>query len=100
MISINDLILCCSRTGRAGKRGVVTSFITKHDAAMARVISDSKMTRKPITSMSSGSSTLTKYKPQSEVKDDTSVKTKSIQRARGRGTNKLKTHKIRSLRYR
>ncbi|OQR88913.1 DEAD/DEAH box RNA helicase [Achlya hypogyna] len=95
-----DYLHRAGRTGRAGKRGVVTSLITKHDAAAARLLQDAKGRRKPIADMSTdGTIKLPRYKDPSVVSAASKMaKKKAPLHSRLKGTRKLKAHKIRTWR--
>ncbi|KAF0700411.1 Aste57867_9071 [Aphanomyces stellatus] len=89
-----DYLHRAGRTGRAGKRGVVTSLITKHDAETARQMVSAKGRHQPIMEVTTQVN-LAKYKDASAVEE---VKpTRMAVDSRFRGTKKLKPHKIRSL---
>ncbi|EQC26415.1 hypothetical protein SDRG_15760 [Saprolegnia diclina VS20] len=94
-----DYLHRAGRTGRAGKRGIVTSLITKHDAAAARLLADAKGRRQPIADMAKdGSIKLPKYKAPSDEPTQTKPVAKRPQHPRFKGTRKLKAHKIRTWR--
>ncbi|OQS00720.1 DEAD/DEAH box RNA helicase [Thraustotheca clavata] len=94
-----DYLHRAGRTGRAGKRGVVTSLITKHDAATARLLADAKGRHQPIADMSKdGTLKLSKFNPFKEKTDDASKPNKLALHPRHKGTRKIKPHKLRTVR--
>ncbi|RHY25251.1 hypothetical protein DYB32_008429, partial [Aphanomyces invadans] len=92
------------RTGRAGKRGIVTNLITKHDAATARAMTAAKGKFQPIMEVTTQVN-LAKYKEQGLPADDegplSSPKASNLPpRVRGTRKFKLKSYKLRTLPHR
>ncbi|RHY27980.1 hypothetical protein DYB25_013393 [Aphanomyces astaci] len=94
-----DYLHRAGRTGRAGKRGIVTNLITKHDAATARDMTIAKGKLQPIMEVTTQVN-LAKYKHGAHAAVDSAAKRDEPSRGGGaRGTRKLKLkpHKLRTL---
>ncbi|KAH9128884.1 hypothetical protein LEN26_001047 [Aphanomyces euteiches] len=100
--SLVDYLHRAGRTGRAGKRGVVTNLVTKHDAATARAMAMAKGKHRPLLDVADVATNLPAFKDPDSARQGADAKpsqAKSTQQSRRfRGTHKLKAHKVRTWR--
>lgn len=98
-----DYVHRAGRTGRAGERGIVTSLVTKYDAALATTLKNAKRFKKSIKELRD-SSVLSEEPVTSDI-DKTARPHRGPQptrrtrrRIEGFGTKKLHKHKLRTVR--
>lgn len=104
-----DYVHRAGRTGRAGEAGLVTSLVTKYDSALATTIENAKRHKNPIKDLRDSAVLAGKFAPsktdRSNADTDSSMNPRGssttrkaeVRRARGVGTKRLRTHKLRTL---
>lgn len=101
-----DYVHRAGRTGRAGESGLVTSLVTKYDAALATTLENAKRHKNPIKDLRDSAIVAGKFggnesgdnsSPSDGRSTSTRTRRNESRRVRGVGTKKLRTHKIRTF---
>jgi len=105
-----DYVHRAGRTGRAGESGLVTSLVTKYDSALATTLENAKRHKNTIKDLRDSAVLAGKF-PRSDRSSEeadsaskpsgsSTTRKTEVRRARGVGTKRLRTHKLRTLQRR